>query len=114
MLQLRKSMLVGLIALVAPLLAARESRADLGKINCTVTKLQIDNNQRLAIWCSGDGNIYYAASYQIGTGCPVQTADTLKAFENMTQEALLSGRLIDFNYNNTCGPFTVDWGFALH
>jgi hypothetical protein len=105
-----------MLALCAMLGFARYTyAASVPKNNCAVTAVQFDNSNRLVIFCSGDPNIYFAFTYQDGTGCGVQTLDTLKVWASMAQAALLSGRQIDFWFDNACGADKViSSGFKLH
>lgn len=75
----------------------------LTKSACTVTRVLYDGNSssRLAVWCSGDANIYYAFNNEASCGTQA-SINTLKIWESLFQAALLSGRKVDFNYNN--GP----------
>ena len=84
------------------------------KSGCTVTGVQYDNN-RLAVWCANDSQIYYAFNYATGT-CAQSNITTMKIWLSMFQSALLSGRPVDFQYDNsttTCSVRIINWGVKL-
>ncbi len=108
--RLAMCVLVSLSALVPGVAQATEAQ----KTNCVVTRYQYDEN-RLALWCSGDGTIYYAFTTSQGTGCPVQTAETMKIWVSMAQTSLLSGKSLDFWSNTSCTTLKImSWGMSLH
>lgn len=93
-------------ALLAPLFAVgllTAAPADAAVVStvCTVTRVQYDVG-RLALWCSGDSRIYYAASFSLGTNCSVQNAETLKTWTSMAQAAMLSARPLTFYWQDSC------------
>jgi hypothetical protein len=101
---LRKlSIKIAMLAAFATLSIASTKAMALTKSACTVTRVLYDgnSNSRLAVWCSGDANIYYAFNNDPSCGTQV-SVNTLKIWESIFQSALLSGRKVDFNFNN--GP----------
>jgi hypothetical protein len=97
-------MIVGLFTVTmfsAPASAATKSA-------CTVTRVLYDGNSqsRLAVWCSGDANIYYAFNNDPSCGSQA-SINTLKIWESLFQAALLSGRKMDFNWSTGGGACAI-------
>jgi hypothetical protein len=94
---------VAMLAAFVTLSVVSTEAMALTKSACTVTRILYDgnSNSRLAVWCSGDANIYYAFNNDATCGTQV-SVNTLKVWESIFQAALLSGRKVDFGYNN--GP----------
>lgn len=93
-------------------------RADAStQLTCAVTSVAYDTyggGGRMYLKCSGDANYYYAAAYSLGTGCAVQTLDTLKIWMSEAQSSLLTGKNLSFYYD-TCGSSirVINIGFEL-
>jgi hypothetical protein len=103
--------IIATVALSAFLTLGATSQAEAAaqtKTSCTITRIQYDGG-RFVVWCANDAQLYYGSNWQIGTGCPTQTMDTVKMWLSMFQTALLSGRLVDFNFENACGPMAINW-----
>jgi hypothetical protein len=73
------------------------------KTGCTITQIQYDTG-RVALWCSGDANIFYsfnaASGPSWGTACVATANDTQKFWVSMLQTSLLAGHTVDFDYTN--------------
>jgi hypothetical protein len=89
------------------------------KTGCTITQIQYDTG-RLALWCSGDSNIYYsfdaATGPSWGTTCTATATDTQKIWMSMLQTSLLAGRTVDFDWGSqsTCGNLSQITTLRVH
>ncbi len=68
---------------------------------CSVDRVDTDGN-RIAIWCSGDSNVYYIFKTGYNT-CTGASVDTMKMWLSQAQSALLSGKPLQFFYNAPAG-----------
>ena len=86
-----------------------EAHATPTTMNCTVTKVWVDNGDTMNITC-GNKDFWTNGA---GGQCPAASADAKKKWESIAVTSLLTGKQVVVSWDTACGNTSVAGFFGL-